>query len=83
VRFSSWVARPAAHNGDRQRRLSDETGSYQAPLLISGTYSVTVDKDGFKKAVQGGVILEANQKARVDVILELGAANETVNVAAA
>src|SRR4051812_17306566 len=46
---------------------SDETGSYQAPFLIPGVYSVGVEKEGFKRSLQAGVTLDVDQKARVDL----------------
>src|ERR1051326_1320953 len=36
-------------------------GTYVFPNLLVGTYTVTVEKDGFKKAVQKGVIVNSNQ----------------------
>jgi len=60
--------------------ITDDSGAYQAPLLIPGTYSVTIEREGFKKAIQSNVTLEVDQKARVDFTLELGAVTETMNV---
>ena len=63
-------------------RLSNESGAYGFPELPQGTYEVAVEMAGFKKEVRGGVILEANTSPRVDMKLEPGALEQTVEVVA-
>jgi len=58
------------------------TGLYRLPDLAPGIYSVTVQRNGFRTSVAPHVSLEINQEARVDFRLEIGAAHETVTVAA-
>ncbi|MGC2183322.1 MAG: carboxypeptidase regulatory-like domain-containing protein [Terriglobales bacterium] len=62
---------------------SDEQGHYAADLLRIGTYSVTVEKPGFQRAVQSSVEVGVNQTARVDIALSVGSATESVQVTAA
>ena len=62
--------------------VTDDTGSYTAPFLSPGTYVVEVSVPGFKKWVRDGVVLQVNQRARVDVTLEVGGVAETTNVTA-
>ncbi|MFN7938862.1 MAG: carboxypeptidase-like regulatory domain-containing protein [Bryobacteraceae bacterium] len=62
---------------------TDEAGLYNAPFLVPGVYSVTVEKEGFKKAIQNNVTLEVDQKARTDFSLAIGSVSETVEVTAA
>ena len=62
---------------------SDENGQYTADLLRIGTYSVTVEKPGFQKAIQSNVDVGVNQTARVDIALRVGSATESVQVTAA
>ena len=62
--------------------VTDQTGSYTAPFLSPGTYAVEVEVPGFKKWVREGVILQVNQRARVDVALEVGGFEQTTNVIA-
>jgi Carboxypeptidase regulatory-like domain len=61
---------------------TDDHGQYAAPLLPVGHYSVTAEIAGFKKVTQSGVALNVNDKLAVNFTLEVGAANETVNVEA-
>lgn len=62
---------------------TDEQGHYAADLLRIGTYSVTVEKPGFQRAVQSRVEIGVNQTARVDIALSVGSATESVQVTAA
>ena len=68
--------------GTADTYVTDDTGSYTAPFLTPGTYLVEVNVPGFKKWVRGGVILQVNQRARVDVALEVGGVEETTTVTA-
>jgi hypothetical protein len=55
-------------------------GSYQFSLLPIGTYQVTVEQTGFRKYVREGIVLNVNQNARLDVVLQVGAASQVVEV---
>ncbi|HEX2712116.1 MAG TPA: TonB-dependent receptor, partial [Candidatus Acidoferrales bacterium] len=59
---------------------ADATGNYVVSYLIPGTYSVSAAKVGFKTTTQAGIVLVVDQKARVDLKLQVGAVTETVNV---
>ncbi len=69
--------------GTSQPYVTDEEGGYNAPFLIPGTYSVTVEHQGFKKQVQTGIVLQVDQKARVDFDMDIGAVTESTTVVAA
>ena len=51
---------------------TDPSGAYTAPFLVPGTYAVEVEMQGFKKWVRNDIVLEVNQRARVDALLEGG-----------
>jgi outer membrane receptor protein involved in Fe transport len=55
-------------------------GSYSAPELPIGTYSVTVSQSGFQTAVTTGVIVDVAGERRVDVSLRPGQVAERVEV---
>src|SRR5215472_13474856 len=61
---------------------TSSSGTYVFPNLLVGTYAVTVEKDGFKKAVQKGIIVNSNQVTEAKVDLELGEVSSTVEVEA-
>jgi Carboxypeptidase regulatory-like domain len=62
---------------------SNEAGSYTTPLLVLGTYTVKVEKTGFKAFVRSGIILTGGLIYRQDAALELGEVSQTVEVTAA
>ncbi len=62
--------------------VSNGSGAYTTPPLVLGTYSVTVDHTGFKKAVKTGIELQGAGTIRQDVTLALGAVTESVEVKA-
>jgi len=55
-------------------------GSFQAPFLIPGTYDVAVELTGFRKYTHRGVVLQVNQRARVDATLAVGGLTDTTEV---
>ncbi len=57
-------------------------GTYLAPALAPGTYSVTVAAGGFKTARRNNVTLDVSEAARLDMALEVGAVTESVDVTA-
>ena len=63
----------------RETTTSDK-GSYSVPLLPVGVYLVTAEKEGFKLAASATNELKVDQVLRVDLILEVGAMSETVQV---
>jgi hypothetical protein len=57
-------------------------GAYQIFSLPIGTYDVTVEKAGFKKAISSQHILEINQVQRIDIKMEVGNVSESVEISA-
>src|SRR5687768_9559625 len=68
--------------GERRQTQTDATGNYSFPLIEIGDYTVTVAMQGFKTQTQTGINVSYQQKARVNVVLEVGAATERVEVIA-
>ncbi len=58
-------------------------GLFRAPGLPPGTYRVTVNAPGFKKAVRDGLLLRIGENQDLEVKLEVGAVAETVEVTGA
>jgi hypothetical protein len=57
-------------------------GVYDLPRLPVSTYEVTVEAQGFATAVQRNLTLVMNQRARLDIQLQMGAVTQTVEVTA-
>ncbi|HEY3838718.1 MAG TPA: carboxypeptidase-like regulatory domain-containing protein, partial [Bryobacteraceae bacterium] len=59
---------------------STSTGNYTLSQLPAGTYDLDVTVSGFKKYVRQGITVQVAAVDRIDVTLEVGSANESVNV---
>jgi outer membrane receptor protein involved in Fe transport len=66
--------------GQSRATVSDDSGAYQAIALQIGSYTVTVERDGFRKSVSAPQTLQINATLHVDIKLEVGAVTETVQV---
>src|SRR5688572_13323897 len=71
-----------ADTGVRFSSLSNRTGDYIFPLLVPGSYTVTVENPGFKKYSRGGIVVRVNDQVTIDVQLEVGESSQTVNISA-
>jgi hypothetical protein len=61
---------------------ANETGIYAFPRLPPGRYELRVEAPGFKSYVQPEINLDVNQRARIDVNMQIGAVNESISVSA-
>src|SRR5438093_9266089 len=61
---------------------TNAAGAYSSPLLVLGSYSVTVDHSGFKLAVRSGIMLQGAETIRQDITLAVGSVTESVEVKA-
>src|ERR1041385_5295504 len=59
---------------------TNSSGLYQAPNLPPGTYSVTVQHEGFEKSVFTEILVSANRTTTVDAQLKVGQLSATVEV---
>src|SRR2546426_443972 len=62
---------------------TNESGNYTFPDIPPGVYAVSVEHSGFKKETLGGITVVVNSTARVDVQLQPGSVNETIEVTGA
>jgi hypothetical protein len=62
--------------------VTDAHGNYVFDPLPIGAYTITARKSGFRDYAATGVTLEVNQKARHDIRLTLGAAQDRITVTA-
>jgi hypothetical protein len=65
------------------RTASGASGEYVFPALAPGTYTLSVEKAGFATGVLSGIVLNVDQKANLDVVLQVGQVTQSVNVEAA
>ena len=69
--------------GDLRTTKSNETGNYVFPILDVGGYEVTCTAPGFKTEVRRGIVLQLQQKARLDFQLQVGQQVERIEVTSA
>jgi hypothetical protein len=72
----------SSDNGTESISESNDDGLYLTPTLIPGSYLLTATKLGFKAEVFGPVTLQVNKTVRVDFVLDLGAASDSIQVLA-
>jgi hypothetical protein len=66
--------------GEALRTVTDDKGHWAIPSLSTSTYRVSVTAAGFKKAEKPDVRMDAGIPATVNLVLEVGAVSETVEV---
>ncbi len=59
---------------------SDSAGNYVITPLKIGSYELTVEAEGFKKETRARVVLQVQDRLRVDFTLQVGALSETVSI---
>ena len=59
---------------------TNESGDYTALYLTPGSYTVTVEAAGFKKAIRQNIEIRVGDKLQIDLQLEVGNVSDTVNV---
>jgi hypothetical protein len=63
-----------------QQLVTNASGYYEAPLLNPGTYAVTIEMTGFRKATRSNIVLGVAQQVSVPFTLEVGAISEEIVV---
>lgn len=59
---------------------TNEQGVFTVPYLIPGSYEVSAEAPGFKRAIQERIFLQTSDRLTLDMKLEVGAATEVVEV---
>jgi hypothetical protein len=74
------VTATQSETGFRRSAVTDSNGLYTLPTLPVGPYRLEVSLAGFKTYSQTGIILQVNANAVINIVLLLGAVEETVQV---
>ena len=61
---------------------TNDQGEFTVPSLQPGTYTVRVEKQGFRPTEEKGLAVDAGSNVRADVKLEVGASTQTIEVQA-
>jgi hypothetical protein len=62
---------------------SNESGYFEVPFLLPGSYRVAVEQVGFKQFVRTGLMLDTDQHLEVSVAMQPGQVQQTVTVTGA
>jgi hypothetical protein len=65
----------------KSTKVTDTRGAYLFTLLPPGSYRMTVEQPGFQTSVRSGMVLQVQQQANVDVVLNVGEVTTSVEVA--
>lgn len=68
--------------GTTASSTTNDQGLFQVNYLLPGTYTVVVEIAGFKKHIQGNVLLQISETRNLAIVLEVGGIQETVSVTA-
>ena len=66
-----------------REEATNDAGEYLFAQLPVGQYDLSAEQSGFKKVERQGILLQVDDKLRVDVDLSVGAVTETIAVEAA
>src|SRR6266853_6736090 len=66
--------------GTTRTLTTDDSGAYNAPNLIPGTYKVRAEFKGFRVTERQNVVVEVSQELRVDLTLQPGEQTQTITV---
>ena len=77
---NAQVTITSAEHGVTRTAPTNASGDFLFGALPVGAYDLTVTAQGFKKYQAKGIVLNVGEKARTDVQMQVGAAQETVNV---
>jgi hypothetical protein len=70
-------------SGDMRTTLSNGTGYFAVTAIQPGTYTVSVTAPGFKQWQQSGIVFaQGDNRTLPNIMLQVGAANETIEIAA-
>src|SRR5579885_970090 len=67
-------------NGAVYQAATSATGNYTLSQLPVGSYELSVTVPGFKRFVRKNITVNVSETYRVDVVLEVGSAAESVTV---
>src|SRR5262245_42226300 len=68
--------------GANRRWVTASGGNYVMAQLPIGPYQLTAEKAGFKTYVQKGIVIQVGENPTINVMLEVGAVGQSVEVTA-
>ena len=66
--------------GVTQTTQTDKAGNYEFPAVAVGNYRLEYEQSGFKRAIKKGLVLQVNQVITMNMTMQVGGAQEVVEV---
>ena len=67
---------------EKRTQSTGNDGLYLFVNLLPGRYGIDVEKSGFKRYTRPEIVVDVNQNAHVDAVMQVGDVNQTVEVTA-
>src|SRR5579863_1292534 len=67
-------------SGDVRKTTTNAAGYYSLPAIPAATYTLTVEAKGFQKSDLKGIVLNSADNRSVNVSMQVGSINQTVEV---
>jgi len=67
-------------NNEKHQMATTAPGSYSFVNILPGRYKIQAEKSGFKSFVREPIIVEIESGLKIDIVMPVGAASETVEV---
>jgi hypothetical protein len=77
------VAIANTDNGSVRETRTNSQGYFTLPLLQPGNYKITAEKQGFRPTQESGIVLQVDQHATLDLILQVGQLAQEATVSSA
>ncbi len=65
---------------EKRTQLTGNDGLFLFVNLLPGRYSIDVEKTGFKRFTRSEIVVDVNQTAHVDAVMQVGEVNQVVEV---
>jgi hypothetical protein len=69
-----------AETGVRYASTTNSSGDYLLPFLIPGTYTINVERPGFKSYTRTGVPVRESERVTIDIAMQVGDTSQSVQV---
>ena len=77
---SASVSATSEATGVMEKVNTNEAGNYVFPDLRSGSYKITCAKGGFQTVERTGILIQVDQRARVDLTMQVGEVKQVMEV---
>jgi hypothetical protein len=68
--------------GSLHKTISNNSGEYNVPFLLPGTYRIEAQADGFTNIIRNNVVIQAGDHPTINLSLAITGASQTVEVSA-